>query len=76
MEFGKCLLTVIEVSPRIMGLYNQIFIVKHSKPINYVSTEVCVDIFRNVFSNSSSVPSPVGEVADDLEVPGQWFVGY
>lgn len=69
-------LTIIEVSPRVMGFHDQILVVEHSKPINYVGTEVRIDIFGNVFADSSSVPSPVGEVADDLEIPRQRFVGY
>lgn len=70
MLFGpKCqLLTVIKISPRIVRFDDQVFVVQNSKSVDNVCAKIAIDVFWKVLSNALSIPRPVSEVADYLEV--------
>lgn len=60
------LLTVVNVSPGIVGLDGVTRAVEYSESVDDVRTEISVDILGKEFTLALPVPSPVGEVAHDL----------
>jgi hypothetical protein len=52
-----------------MRLHYQLLEVQNGEAVDDVGAEVWIDVFGEVPSDSFAVPGPVGEVANNLEVP-------
>lgn len=64
------ILTVIDVSPRIMSLDGVARAIEDSEAVDDVRAEFGVDVFGKELALALPVPGPVGEVADDLVLIG------
>lgn len=56
-------LTVVNISPRVVHLDDQIFVVQNSKSINDMSTERGINVLGQIFSIALAIPSPICKVA-------------
>lgn len=56
------ILTVIKISPGIVGFDDEIAVVENRKAVDDVGTDRWVNVFWLVFAQARSVPRPVGEV--------------
>ena len=54
--------TIVEVSPAVVGLHDQLRIVEDSKAVDDVSADGGVDVIGLVLATFRAVPGPVGEV--------------
>ena len=61
-------LTVVIISPRVMSLYNQVFVVQHCKAIHNVGAKLFIYCLWKVFPYSLPVPGPVCEVTHHLKI--------
>lgn len=61
-------ITIVKISPRIVGFYNEIFVVQNSKTVDNVGAQVGIYVFWQVFTSSLTVPGPVREIAYNLEI--------
>lgn len=66
--YGKKLLTIIEISPRVVRLDDKVFKVQHSESVNNVSAKFTINVLGHVLAQPPTVPRPVGEVAHYLVV--------
>jgi hypothetical protein len=51
-----------------MRLNDQSVAVEYSKAVNDMRAKLWVDVFRDELADSLTIPSPIGEVANNLEV--------
>lgn len=59
-------LTVIIISPSVVGLNEEPSAVQNSEAVYNMSAEVWVNVFRSVLAGTLSIPGPVGEVTYHL----------
>lgn len=58
-------LTVVKVSPSVVGFDDEVAVVQNSEAVDDVGTDRWVDVLGLVFAFTGSVPGPVGEVTHD-----------
>ena len=68
MHFNLSNITVIQIGPAVVGLHDEIRVVKHRKAVDHVSADGGVDVARLVLAALGPVPSPVGKICDIFQM--------
>ena len=56
------LLTIVNVCPTIMRFQNKLIAVKNCKSIYDMSAKGGINVFRNIFSSTGSIPRPISKI--------------